>query len=291
MLTKSTTIFIRAATYNIENRNTNKNKMIKRLFLNDKFILVLILINSVILFVGGYFHAENHKQIILVIDNSITSLFIVELLVKFQEYGIKGYFRSNWNKMDFILIALSIPALLTFIFNLSFIDFSFLLVFRVMRIFKAFRFFKFIPNVGKLVSGVQRALKASVFVFLGFVIYIFIIGILSFYLFQGSGSEYFSDPMISLYSTFKIFTVEGWFEIPEQVIVNYSKTATFFTYLYFIFVVLTGGIFGLSLVNSIFVDSMVSDNNDELEEKIDILNSKVTEILTKINKNETGKNS
>ena len=265
--------------------------MIKRLFLNDKFILGLILLNSVILFVGGYFQEENHKQILQILDNSITALFIIELLVKFREYGFNGYFQSNWNKMDFILIALSIPALLTFVFNLNFIDFSFLLVFRIMRVFKAFRFFKFIPNVGQLVAGVQRALKASVFVFLGFVIYIFIIGILSFYLFKESGSEYFSDPMISLYSTFKIFTVEGWFEIPEQVIGGYSKTATFFTYLYFIFVVLTGGIFGLSLVNSIFVDSMVSDNNDELEEKIDNLNSKVTEILTKINKNETGKNS
>lgn len=265
--------------------------MIKRLFLNDKFILGLILLNSVVLFVGGYFQLENQKQFFAVLDNSITALFIIELIVKFREYGFKGYFQSNWNKMDFVLIVLSIPALLTFVFNLSIVDFSFLLVFRIMRVFKAFRFFKFIPNVGQLVAGVQRALKASVFVFLGFLIYIFIIGILSFYLFKNSGSEYFTNPMISLYSTFKIFTVEGWFEIPEQIITGYSKTATFFTYLYFIFVVLTGGIFGLSLVNSIFVDSMVSDNNDELETKIDNLNSKVTEILTKINNNETGKNS
>lgn len=265
--------------------------MIKRLFLNDKFILGLILLNSVVLFVGGYFQLENQKQFFAVLDNSITALFIIELIVKFREYGFKGYFQSNWNKIDFVLIVLSIPALLTFVFNLSIVDFSFLLVFRIMRVFKAFRFFKFIPNVGQLVAGVQRALKASVFVFLGFLIYIFIIGILSFYLFKNSGSEYFTDPMISLYSTFKIFTVEGWFEIPEQIITGYSKIATFFTYLYFIFVVLTGGIFGLSLVNSIFVDSMVSDNNDELETKIDNLNSKVTEILTKINNNETGKNS
>ncbi|MCU4155566.1 ion transporter [Carboxylicivirga sp. A043] len=265
--------------------------MIKKLFLNDKFILALILLNSVILFMGGYFPSGNDKEILTITDNLITALFILELFVKCGEYGLKGYFNSNWNKFDFTLIVLSIPALITFIFNLDIVDFSFLLVFRIMRVFKAFRFFKFIPNIGQLVAGVQRALKASVFVFIGFVIYIFIIGILSFYLFQGSGSEYFSNPMISLYSTFKIFTVEGWFEIPERVIGAYSKSAAFFTYLYFIFVVLSGGIFGLSLVNSIFVDSMVSDNNDELEEKIDKLNLTVTEILTKINKNETGKNS
>ncbi|AHW59303.1 voltage-gated sodium channel [Draconibacterium orientale] len=261
--------------------------MIKKLFLNDKFILGLILLNSVILFINSYFLSESDQQILAIIDNSITALFMLELIFKCKEFGFQGYFGSNWNKLDFVLILLSIPALITFIFNLNIIDFSFLLVFRIMRVFKAFRFFKFIPNVGELVAGVQRAMKASVFVFLGFVIYIFIIGVLSFYLFQNSGSEYFKNPLVALYSTFKIFTVEGWFEIPEQIIKNYSETAIFFTYLYFIFVVLTGGIFGLSIVNSIFVDSMVSDNNDELERKIDDLDSKITEILTKINTNET----
>lgn len=265
--------------------------MVRKLFLNDKFILWLILLNSAILFIGGYSSSENYTFILSIADNLITALFILELAIKFNEFGVKCYFDSNWNKFDFILIAISIPAFISFIFNINVFDFSFLLVFRIMRVFKAFRFFKFIPNIGQLVSGVQRALKASVFVFIGFFIYIFIIGILSYYLFQGSGSEYFSNPMISLYSTFKIFTVEGWFEIPEQITIHYSKLGSFFTYLYFIFVVLTGGIFGLSLVNSIFVDSMVSDNNDELEEKIDKLDSKVTEILTKLSSDETRKNT
>jgi voltage-gated sodium channel len=46
-----------------------------------------------------------------------------------------------------------------------------------------------------------------------------------------------------------------------------------------------GGILGLSLVNSVFVDAMVSDNNDELtkeverlHEKIDALNCKIDEL-------------
>lgn len=261
--------------------------MTKKLFLNDKFILWLILINSAVLFLGGYYPSENDIFILSIADNLITALFIIELFIKFREYGVKNYFNSNWNKFDFILIVISIPAFISFISVINLFDFSFLLVFRIMRVFKAFRFFKFIPNIGQLVSGVQRALKASVFVFIGFLIYIFIIGILSYYLFQGSGSESFSDPMISLYSTFKIFTVEGWFEIPEQISTNYSKIGSFFTYLYFIFVVLTGGIFGLSLVNSIFVDSMVSDNNDELELKIDKLDSKVTNLLHKLSNDAT----
>lgn len=154
--------------------------MIKKLFLSDKFILGLILINAVILFIGGYLTKENHNQIFLLADNLLTALFILELLIKLREFGVKKYFISNWNKLDFILIVISVPALISFVLSVNIFDVSFLLVFRILRVFKAFRFFKFIPNIGELVSGVQRALKASVFVLLGFIIYIFIIGILSF---------------------------------------------------------------------------------------------------------------
>jgi voltage-gated sodium channel len=171
--------------------------------------------------------------------------------------------------------------LIAFIGNLEIISFSFLLVFRVMRVFKSFRFLKFIPGIDHLVKGIRRALKASIVVLIGFIIYIFIIGIFSFYLFKEISPDYFGNPLNSLYSIFKIFTVEGWYEIPEQLTRGLSSTTSFFTYMYFIFVVISGGIFGLSLVNSIFVDAMVSDNNDELENKIDLLDQKIDKLLTK----------
>lgn len=261
--------------------------MIRKLFLKDRFILVLILINAAVLFLGGYNTTDNQKHIFFLIDNVITSLFIIELIIKFNEYGVKGYFKSGWNRLDFILIILSAPALISLVFNIQIFDVSFLLVFRIFRVFKAFRFFKFIPNVGGLIADVKRALDTSLFILIGFLIYIFIVGTLSFYLFNGSDTEYFTSPMISLYSTFKIFTIEGWYEIPEQICANYSSIATFFTYFYFIFVVVTGGIIGLSLVNSIFVDSMLSDNTDDIERKIDALDIKLNELIKKLDNNET----
>ena len=122
-------------------------------------------------------------------------------------------------------------------------------------------------------------MRTSIIVLLGFFLYIFIIGIFSFYLFREQSPEYFSNPAQSLYSIFKIFTIEGWYSIPESITDNLPKCASFFTYLYFVFVLLSGGIFGLSLVNSIFVDAMVSDNTDELEKKVDILDKKITKLL------------
>ena len=255
--------------------------MIKKLFLNDKFILILILLNAVTIFASGFEMSFNNRFALSLIDNLITGFFIVEIIVKFKEFGIKNYFKSNWNKFDFILVTLSFPTLIAFIGNVEVTSFSFLLVFRVMRVFKSFRFLKFIPGIEHLVKGISRALKASIVVLIGFVIYIFIIGIFSFYLFKEVSPEYFGNPLNSLYSIFKIFTVEGWYEIPEQLTKGLSSTTSFFTYMYFIFVVISGGIFGLSLVNSIFVDAMVSDNNDELEKKIELIDKKIDKLLTK----------
>ncbi|MGL4955983.1 MAG: ion transporter, partial [Bacteroidales bacterium] len=138
-----------------------------------------------------------------------------------------------------------------------------------------------------LINGVQRALKASIIVIFGFIIYIFLIGVFSFYLFKESAPEYFQNPLLSLYSTFKIFTIEGWFEIPEKIVSNLSPIASVFTYIYFIFVVLSGGIFGVSLVNSIFVDAMVSDNNDALEQKVESLERKIDKLLEAKQENKT----
>jgi len=255
--------------------------MIKRLFLNDKFILILILLNAVTIFASGFEMSVNNRFTLLLIDNLITGLFIVEIIIKLKEFGIKKYFKSNWNKFDFILVALSFPTLIAFIGNVEVTSFSFLLIFRVMRVFKSFRFLKFIPGIEHLVKGISRALKASIVVLIGFVIYIFIIGIFSFYLFKEISPEYFGNPLNSLYSIFKIFTVEGWYDMPEQLTQGLSSTTSFFVYMYFIFVVISGGIFGLSLVNSIFVDAMVSDNNDELEKKIELIDKKIDKLLTK----------
>lgn len=255
--------------------------MIKKLFLNDKFILVLILLNAILIFFSGFDLNVNSKLFISFTDHLITGLFIVELIVKFKEFGFKNYFQSNWRKFDFILISLSLPTLIAFIGDVDVTSLSYLLVFRILRVFKSFRFLKFIPGINHLVRGVSRALKASIVVLMGFLIYIFIIGLFSFSIFKEVSPEYFRNPLTALYSIFKIFTVEGWYEIPEQITVTLSPIASFFTYLYFIFVVMSGGIFGLSLVNSIFVDAMVSDNNDELEKKIEILNSKIDTLLAK----------
>jgi len=260
--------------------------MLKRFFLNDKIILLLIFLNSLTIFVQGFDQLSDNVQLTVNgLDSFFTLLFVFEIAVKIKTTSFRRYFLSNWNKVDFVLILLSVPSIFYFFLDVKFTDLHFILIFRISRVFKFFRFFKFIPGIEQLIHGIRRAIKDSILVLIAFFVYNFVISVLSCYLFKNYSPEYFGDPLRSFYSTFKIFTVEGWYEIPEQIVQNNSDVFSFFTKAYFILILITGGIFGLSLVNSIFVDAMVSDNNNELENKVDTLNKKI-EALTELIKNE-----
>ncbi len=254
-----------------------------RIFLNNRFILALIFINALLIFIDGFnLGSEPLKQTVRFVDHFITGLFLLEMIVKIKSWGWKVYISSNWDRLDFTLILLSVPSLIVYMFQIDGLHLEFLLVLRVLRIFKSFRFIKFVPGINDLLEGIQRALKTSFVVLAGFFVYLFIVSVLSYYLFKEVSPHTFSDPLTSFYSTFKVFTMEGWYEIPERIATRLSFELGFLTKLYFIFILISGGIFGLSLVNSIFVDAMVSDNNDELEAKVDELNDQMAVLIKKL---------
>ena len=256
----------------------------RKLFLNDKFILWIIILNSVTIFLQGFDFDMQYMNLIRNADNFLTVIFILEMVIKIRAYNFTAYWKNNWNKFDAILVFLATPSLVFWFLNLGNPGLQFLLVFRIARVFKFFRFIKFIPNINKLIKGINQAIKASVIVIIGFFIYNFVVSIITCFLYKNLAPDYFGDPVQSFYTIFKIFTVEGWYEIPELVAEKTNLVVAFLTKGYFILILLTGGIFGLSLVNSIFVDAMVSDNNDELEKKVDTLSSEIAKLRNNLHK-------
>lgn len=252
-----------------------------KLFLNEKFILVLILLNATIIFFGGFPLSIENEIILEYFDQLLTLLFLIELIIKLNKYGFKCYFSSSWNRFDFLLIVIAVPSLITLFTGGYFLELEFLLVFRIMRVFKFFRFIKFIPRVDHIINGVVRASKASILIIIAFFIFNFIVSLISTYLFRNTAPEYFSNPILAFYSTFKIFTVEGWYEIPESITENSSSTMSFLVRIYFVAILIVGGIFGLSIVNSIFVDAMVSENTKDVEGEIKLLHEKMDKLLAR----------
>ena len=254
---------------------------IRQVLLNERFILVVILINSVLIYaqVSGY---ENYFMGIL--DTICTFIFLFEMIVKHKEYGVKGYWSDGWNRLDGSLVILSLPSVAALFIPNDMADLSFLMIFRLLRVLRFFRVLHFFPNFTKVIEGFKRAMRESYAILLSFLVIIIIFGLLNCSLFRDADPMHFGTPLRSIYAVFQICTVEGWYEIPNAIAEYYGITtmAAEFVRLYFCFQLILGGIIGMSFINSIFVDAMVQDNNDEVSQKIDELQKTLDEIKRKL---------
>lgn len=254
-----------------------------RWFTDDRPVALVISMNAIVLFLLSFpqFGGNNFLEIL---DAIFLFYFMLEALLKIRELGWDSYIKNGWNKFDFIIVVMSIPSLiLLFEHNLS--DFTFLFVFRIVRVIRFFKFIKFIPNIQELLAGITRAFKASVFVLLTFFVFSFIVSLISCRIYHNIIPDMFGDPLISFYHTFRVFTIEGWYDVPEAIVKageesgELQMAGIFFTRLYFIVILISGGLIGLSIVNAIFVEEMVRDNNDDIILKMKRMEKKMDDLL------------
>ena len=260
--------------------------MLEKLFFSERNIMVAILLNAIILF-ALYFPACRNDPVLEAIDHIFLLFFLMEAVVKIHTLGVRNYFRNAWNRFDFIIVMASVPSVLVTFIEIP--DTSLLIILRLFRLIRLIRFFRFVPHLNKIIDGLGRALQASLFVLLALIFLNILLAIFTCHFYADIAPEYFGDPLMSSYSIFQMFTIEGWNEIPaviaqrvqENGANNHYLGTTFIigiTRFYFVFVVLIGGIFGMSLANAVFVDEMTMDNNQSLENKIDKLQEEIAEL-------------
>ena len=209
--------------------------------------------------------------------------YVFEVIVKTRFAGFQAYWASAWNKFDFMIVALAFPLLLDPFIPGEFEGVEAVLVLRMGRFLRFFRMLRFIPNATQIWQGVIRSLKASVGVFLVLILLNLILAMGANMLFKDFSPEYFGDPYVSYYSMFKVFTIEGWFEIPDQLAAQgLSPLDLLLVRSYFGFAVVVGGILGFSLANAVFVDEMTADNNDELELMVGALQKELAAFRTEM---------
>ncbi len=256
--------------------------MLRRLLLQDSVILGVILLNAAVIFIQGFSPSEPYSAWLDRLDYLFTFIFLLEAVVKIRTWGARLYFGSPWNVLDFVLVLSAMPSLLIWLSGSALNGWDFLLILRVMRVFKFFRFVRFIPDIDHILAGVGRAARASVLLVSVFFIFNFILAMVACFLFRDMAPQHFGTPLHAFYSMFKVFTVEGWSEVPDALVEDAPPTLVFLIRSFFIVVFFAGGVLGLSIVNSIFVDSMVSDNNDALEAKVQALERKIDLLLEHI---------
>lgn len=236
-----------------------------RFIISEATVFTVIAINAFTLFLDAFptIHEISH-DVLFWIDYACVVFFLFEILLKVREFTFRGYWSNKWNRFDFIIVMISLPVLLSPFFDLR--SFSVFLILRMSRLLRLFKVLRFIPNGELIAAGLIRSLKASVSVFLALFFLNLLFALGATMIFGDELPEHFGNPIVSIYTLFRVFTVEGWYEIPDLLLSESSSFAwVALVRVYFAVSVLIGGILGLSLANAVFVDEMTADNTKHLE--------------------------
>lgn len=229
----------------------------RKLFLNDNFILALIVLNSLLIFYLSFIGTTN--LVIVGIDHLFTAAFVFEMVVKISYYK-KDFFKRKSYVFDFVIILITVLSLI-FSFDLEYL--------LIIRLFRCFRLYKIIPNYSSLIKNFKVAIKASIGLIFGMAICMVILGIILCNVYKDIAPEYFNTPGESIYNVFRLISIEGWYDIPNDIADKMVANPVLYYITKYLFVIIVFmGILGLSFVTSIFSDKMAEDNNDEVMKKL-----------------------
>jgi hypothetical protein len=152
----------------------------------DRIVYVLIAISSVLLVVDNPSvpQSDEFKQNLLIIDIVITTLFVVEMLTKIIAMGFYGnryaYLRDGWNKLDFIIVVISLINL-----TLSGIDLKFLKGVRALRAMRPLRVISRLQGMKMVVNSMLASIPAIGNVLLICLLFLLVFSIMGVQFFKG----------------------------------------------------------------------------------------------------------
>ncbi|MCU0430125.1 MAG: ion transporter [Cytophagaceae bacterium] len=241
------------------------------------FIMSVIILNCVVLFLHSF--SRYHSSFLLMewIDHICTIIFTVELIINLYERGFR-YLRNPWHLFDAFIVLVSLVTFLIFIMqqNQLIPDMEYLLVARILRVFKFYRLFEGSVNIREMFVALGKGMKASFYVVMAFLVYNFVVSLISYYIFHNIAPQHFENGFLSFYSTFKAFTGEV-FEMAESIKTDNMATMLLIRF-YFISVVISGGIIGLSLINTIFINEVTKEERDENHKELKELKNEIQEL-------------
>ena len=244
-----------------------------KFLLNEKLLLALVVLNMAAIFLQL---CGVHSALLDVFDMVCTLIFLAEMAAKHAKLGVRGYWRDGWNALDGVVTLLSLPALLAY-FLPAVAGMKIVVAFRAVRVFKLFRAARRFPNIAQIWKGFKLALRQSAGFLLAYFVIIVVIAMFNCAMFSALAPQYFATPLDAIYAVFQLFTVEGWYEIPNAVAGEMSPVWTHVVRVYFCLLLIGGGIIGMSLINSIFVDALAADNNDDVKAQLNAMERRMQE--------------
>ncbi len=114
----------------------------------DSFILIMILLSTITLIIDTFLSGASFAMVFDIIDIFFTIVFLFEMVAKIISLGFAldegSYLKDNWNRIDFIIVIVSLIDLQNLISkfsgNVSNSSFNFLKVLRLLRTLRPLRF-------------------------------------------------------------------------------------------------------------------------------------------------------
>jgi len=162
-------------------------------------IMAVIIFNAITLGIGTSDWAQQNFGVLLnVIDKTVLTIFVIELLLKLYAYGL-SFFRNSWNIFDLFVVSVG---LLPSSAGLS--------ALRGLRVIRALRLLSVIPQMRAVVQALLDALPGmgAVIVMISIVFYVF--GVMATIMYGDTFDVWFGTLGRSLYSLFQIMTLESW---------------------------------------------------------------------------------
>ncbi|KAL4480370.1 hypothetical protein ABPG74_020886 [Tetrahymena malaccensis] len=188
------------------------------------FIMILIVANILTMAMAYEGSPSSYDSVLEYINLFFTSCFILETIMKFIAFGIKGFFANDWNKFDlFVVISSIVDIILNYsgALSASFLRIGPQLI-RIIRVFRVSRLLKLVKSM----KGLQKLIETLMFslpslINVGALLFLvfFIYSILGVFMFKDvtegvvidkyNNFENFGNAMITL---FRCSTGENWYQ-------------------------------------------------------------------------------
>ena len=170
------------------------------------FILGVIVLAGVVVGMQTYkeFEAENHA-LLSTLDTVILWIFVLEAVIKIISKGKRplDYFKDPWNVFDFtIVIVCFLP-----------IGGKFIPVLRLARVLRVLKLVSAIPRLQILVNAVLKSIPSIGYVFLLGILHFYIYGCMATFLFSDNDPVHFRNLQTSMLSLFRAVTLEDWTDL------------------------------------------------------------------------------
>lgn len=206
----------------------------------DNFIMAVIIINSITLGMEtSQYLSAKYGALLRMIDHIALCIYTFEIGTKMLVKRLR-FFRDPWNVFDFLIVGVS---LLPVISGLSLL--------RSLRILRIFLLISFLPKLRIIVQSLLLSLPGILGISILLVIMFYVFGVIATQSFGPINPENFGSLGVSLYSLFRIMTLDNWSSIVEP-IVKVSPYA----YVFFIPFVLLSAYIILNIFIAIIINGM-----------------------------------